>query len=161
MKTLFSSNKSCGNCLKLQPSDVHEPKISIYQNTNPSRLTSSTTNSREDNADKKVFASTTISKADTIYHNDDTLNHSILKSGTKLIDSIAVEKDSHDPYEDFRNSIVQMILEREIYLERDLEELLECFLQLNAKCHQQVIVRAFMEICEEIFPKKFHGDEAS
>lgn len=51
-----------------------------------------------------------------------------------------------------------MILERKIYAERELEELLECFLQLNAKCHHQVIVEAFMEICEEIFPKKLQGE---
>ena len=51
-------------------------------------------------------------------------------------------------------SILQMILEREIYTETELQELLECFLQLNATCHHQVIVQAFMEICEEVFPKK-------
>ncbi|KAI5410929.1 transcription repressor OFP6 [Lathyrus oleraceus] len=153
LRTLFSSNKSCG-CLKIKPSNVLEPslkpKISIYQNQNkyPSSATSSATTDDDD----KVLASSPVCEAKTIHHN----NNTILKSGTKLIDSIAVEKESKDPYEDFRNSILQMILERKIYAERELEVLLECFLQLNAKCHHQVIVEAFMEICEEIFPKKLH-----
>lgn len=149
LRTLFSSNKSCG-CLKIKPSNVLEPslkpKISIYQNQNknPSSATSSATTDDDD----KVLASSPVCEANTIHHN----NNTILKSG------IAVEKESKDPYEDFRNSILQMILERKIYAERELEELLECFLQLNAKCHHQVIVEAFMEICEEIFPKKLQGE---
>ncbi|RHN56961.1 putative transcription factor OFP family [Medicago truncatula] len=153
VKTLFSSNKSCG-CIKIKPSNVLEPsqkpKISFNQNTNPNTLTSPTT-SHDANTHDKDFTSTTIS-------NDNNNNYRILKPATKLIDSIAVEKESKEPYEDFRNSILQMILEREIYSENDLQELLECFLQLNAKCHHHVIVEAFMETCEEIFPKKLCGD---
>ncbi|KAL5081950.1 hypothetical protein RYX36_010371 [Vicia faba] len=156
LRTLFSSNKSCG-CLKIKPSNVLEPsikpKISIYQNQNknPSSATSSASTTNDDD---KVLASSPVSEAKTSHHN----NNTILKLGTKLVDSIAVEKASDDPYDDFRNSILQMILERKIYAEKDLEELLECFLQLNAKCHHQVIVEAFMEICEEIFPKKLQGE---
>lgn len=144
MKKFFKSNKRVG-CNKLKPSNVLQPtlkhKISIYKNRNPSSL------NYED------FTSTTISEPKTTHH-DDYNNNCILKHSTKLIDSIAVEKDSQDPREDFRNSILQMILERKIYSEEDLEELLECFLQLNANCHHQIIVQSFMEICEEIFPKK-------
>lgn len=153
LRTLFSSNKSC-SCLKIKSSNVLEPslkpKISIYQNQN--KNPSGTTSSADD--DDKVLASSPVCEAKTTHHN----NNTILNSGTKLIDSIAVEKESEDPYDDFRNSILQMIFERKIYAEKDLEELLECLLQLNAKCHHQVIVEAFMEICEEIFPKKLQGD---
>jgi uncharacterized protein (TIGR01568 family) len=156
MKTLFSSNKSCG-CIKLKPSNVlqpsQKPKISIYQNKNPKRIISSTTTSCDGNAGDEDYTSTTISNDDK-----DNNNYSILKPGTKLVDSFAIEKESDEPYEDFRNSILQMILERNIYSEKDLQELLECFLQLNAKCHHHVIVEAFMEICEKIFPKKVCGD---
>jgi uncharacterized protein (TIGR01568 family) len=156
MKTLFSSNKSCG-CIKLKPSNVlqpsQKPKISIYQNKNPKRINSSTTTSCDGNAGDEDYTSTTISNDDK-----DNNNYSILKPGTKLVDSFAIEKESDEPYEDFRNSILQMILERDIYSEKDLQELLECFLQLNAKCHHHVIVEAFMEICEKIFPKKVCGD---
>ncbi|GAA0152078.1 hypothetical protein LIER_37416 [Lithospermum erythrorhizon] len=61
--------------------------------------------------------------------------------------SMAVEKDSDDPYLDFRQSMLQMIIEREIHTKDDLKELLNCFLQLNSPYYHGVIVRAFMEIC--------------
>ncbi|XP_057805328.1 transcription repressor OFP6-like [Salvia miltiorrhiza] len=60
--------------------------------------------------------------------------------------SVAVEKDSDDPYLDFRRSMLQMILERELYSKDDLKELLNCFLQLNSPYYHGLIVRAFKEI---------------
>ncbi|XP_054791760.1 transcription repressor OFP6-like [Prosopis cineraria] len=59
---------------------------------------------------------------------------------------VAVEKDSDDPYLDFRHSMLQMILENEIYAADDLRKLLQCFLLLNSPHHHGVIVRAFTEI---------------
>ncbi|KHN08721.1 hypothetical protein glysoja_037043 [Glycine soja] len=64
---------------------------------------------------------------------------------------VAVEKDSDDPYLDFRHSMLQMILENEIYSKEDLRELLNCFLQLNSPDHHGVIVRAFTEIWNGVF----------
>nr|GMD87124.1 transcription repressor OFP6-like [Ipomoea batatas] len=58
-------------------------------------------------------------------------------------ESVAVEKDSDDPYLDFRHSMLQMILEKNIYSKDDLKELLNCFLQLNSPYYHGVIVRAF------------------
>ncbi|KAK3226965.1 hypothetical protein Dsin_006827 [Dipteronia sinensis] len=65
--------------------------------------------------------------------------------------SLAVEKDSDDPYLDFRHSMLQMILEKEIYNKEDLKELLNCFLQLNSPYHHEIIVRAFTEIWNGLF----------
>ncbi|KAK1410978.1 hypothetical protein QVD17_37521 [Tagetes erecta] len=64
--------------------------------------------------------------------------------------SLAVEKDSSDPYVDFRDSMLQMIMERDIYREDDLRELLNCFLQLNSPCYHAIIVGAFTEIWNNI-----------
>ncbi|KAH6798904.1 ovate family protein 6 [Perilla frutescens var. frutescens] len=61
-------------------------------------------------------------------------------------ESVAVEKDSDDPYLDFRRSMLQMILEKELYSKDELKELLNCFLQLNSPYYHGVIVRAFTEI---------------
>ncbi|EPS73133.1 hypothetical protein M569_01624, partial [Genlisea aurea] len=61
-------------------------------------------------------------------------------------ESVAVEKDSDDPYNDFRQSMLQMILENEIYSKEDLKELLNCFLQLNSPYYHGIIVQAFTEI---------------
>ncbi|KAK7396740.1 hypothetical protein VNO78_17898 [Psophocarpus tetragonolobus] len=66
-------------------------------------------------------------------------------------EGVPVEKDSDDPYLDFRHSMLQMILENEIYSKQDLRELLNCFLQLNSPHHHGVIVRAFTEIWNGVF----------
>lgn len=65
--------------------------------------------------------------------------------------SVAVEKDSSDPYVDFRQSMLQMILENEIYTQEGLRELLSCFLQLNSPCNHGIIIRAFAEIWDGVF----------
>ncbi|XVF55816.1 hypothetical protein PTKIN_Ptkin06aG0067200 [Pterospermum kingtungense] len=72
-------------------------------------------------------------------------------------ESLAVEKDSDDPYLDFRQSMLQMILEKEIYSKDDLRELLNCFLQLNSPYHHGIIVRAFTEIWNGVFSVKPGG----
>ncbi|EPS57851.1 hypothetical protein M569_16966 [Genlisea aurea] len=65
------------------------------------------------------------------------------KSLSKIFDSRAVVKDSDDPYRDFRDSMIRMITEREIYTEDGLRRLLRCFLELNPPHHHGVIVKAF------------------
>ncbi|KAH7855644.1 hypothetical protein Vadar_027087 [Vaccinium darrowii] len=69
-------------------------------------------------------------------------------------ETVAVEKDSDDPYLDFRRSMLQMILENEIYSKEDLKELLNCFLQLNSPYYHGIIVRAFSEIWNGVFSVK-------
>ncbi|KAK6138152.1 hypothetical protein DH2020_028088 [Rehmannia glutinosa] len=65
---------------------------------------------------------------------------------TKIDDSLAVVKDSDNPYRDFRQSMLQMIYEKQIYSRSDLQQLLHCLLELNSAHHHEVIVRAFVEI---------------
>ncbi|CAL9763497.1 unnamed protein product [Musa acuminata subsp. burmannicoides] len=60
--------------------------------------------------------------------------------------SVAVVKESSDPYLDFRDSMLQMIVEMEIYAWEDVRELLHRFLALNAPRHHHLILRAFAEI---------------
>ncbi|OVA18678.1 Ovate protein family [Macleaya cordata] len=69
----------------------------------------------------------------------------------KVKESFAVVKKSQDPYEDFRRSMLEMILEKQMFEARDLEQLLHCFLSLNSKNHHQIIVEAFSEIWEFLF----------
>ncbi|KAK8546261.1 hypothetical protein V6N13_067486 [Hibiscus sabdariffa] len=73
-------------------------------------------------------------------------------------ESLAVEKESDDPYLDFRYSMLQMILEKEIYSKDDLKELLNCFLKLNSPYYHGTIVRAFTEIWNGVFSIKPAGD---
>lgn len=68
--------------------------------------------------------------------------------------ALAVEKDSDDPYLDFRQSMLQMILENEIYCKDDLKELLNCFLQLNDPYLHGIIVSAFTEIWNGVYLRR-------
>lgn len=72
----------------------------------------------------------------------------------KVKESFAVVKKSKDPYEDFRKSMMEMITEMEMSEAEDLEQLLQCFLALNSRSHHAVIVRAFMEIWQQMFVMK-------
>lgn len=69
----------------------------------------------------------------------------------KVRESFAVVKKSEDPYEDFKRSMMEMILEKQMFHEKELEQLLHCFLSLNAREHHRVIVQAFSEIWEGLF----------
>ncbi|XP_009365596.1 transcription repressor OFP7-like [Pyrus x bretschneideri] len=69
----------------------------------------------------------------------------------KVRESVAVVKKSEDPYEDFRRSMMEMIMEKQIFEAKELEELLRCFLTLNSRHYQDVIVGAFSEIWELLF----------
>ncbi|KAK9124706.1 hypothetical protein Sjap_014308 [Stephania japonica] len=63
-----------------------------------------------------------------------------------LSDSFAVVKSSFDPQKDFRESMVEMILENNIRASKDLEELLACYLSLNSNEYHDLIVKAFEQI---------------
>ncbi|XP_022884389.1 transcription repressor OFP7-like [Olea europaea var. sylvestris] len=69
----------------------------------------------------------------------------------KVKESFAIVKRSKDPYEDFKNSMTEMILEKQMFEENDLEQLLQCFLSLNSSNYHGIIVQAFSEIWEAIF----------
>ncbi|KZV30551.1 hypothetical protein F511_05701 [Dorcoceras hygrometricum] len=43
--------------------------------------------------------------------------------------------------------MLQMIFENQIHSRRDLQQLLDCFLQLNSPQHHETIIQAFMELC--------------
>ncbi|KAK4358551.1 hypothetical protein RND71_020780 [Anisodus tanguticus] len=79
-------------------------------------------------------------------HTSTTVNNKSLNLPSKIIGSVAVVTDSDDPFKDFRQSMLQMIMEKEIHTYDDLYELLNCFLTLNSTCHHDVIIQAFMEI---------------
>ncbi|XP_010489554.1 PREDICTED: transcription repressor OFP7-like [Camelina sativa] len=68
-----------------------------------------------------------------------------------MVEGVAVVKRSEDPYEDFKGSMMEMIVEKKIFEVAELEQLLSCFLSLNAKRHHRAIVRAFSEIWVALF----------
>ncbi|KAJ8439314.1 hypothetical protein Cgig2_022451 [Carnegiea gigantea] len=69
---------------------------------------------------------------------------------SKIEESIAVVKESEDPYRDFRESMMQMIMEKEIFSQEDLHDLLRRFLRLNSAAHRPLILRAFVDVCHAL-----------
>lgn len=69
--------------------------------------------------------------------------------------SVAVVKQSEDPLSDFRQSMVQMIVENGIIAAEELRQMLRRFLTLNAPHHHDVILRAFAEIWNAVFAASY------
>jgi uncharacterized protein (TIGR01568 family) len=66
-------------------------------------------------------------------------------------ESVAMVKTSCNPYNDFKESMIEMIVEKDIQDSDDLEELLQCYLSLNAVQFHGVIVDVFTEVWRNIF----------
>ena len=71
---------------------------------------------------------------------------SLSSKNKNLPGSFAVVKSSFDPERDFRDSVVEMIVENNIRASKDLEELLACYLSLNSNEYHDLIVKAFEQI---------------
>lgn len=163
-KTIFTSNNiisacaGCGcGCGRPKLSQVFEPTpIPKNSSNHPLSSLSSTT---IDPHDQIVSSCTSTTIGDDHYHHhqqvvetDPKNNSNIpLSPCMKINDSVAVVKDSQDPYRDFKHSMLQMIVEKQIGSKEDLQALLNCFLELNSQPHHDVILRAFDEIWNEIF----------
>lgn len=65
--------------------------------------------------------------------------------------SFVVVKRSVDPYEDFKKSMCEMIIEKQMFEPNELEQLLMSFLSLNSRLHHKVIIEAFTQILKELF----------
>ncbi|EEE62775.1 hypothetical protein OsJ_17578 [Oryza sativa Japonica Group] len=59
---------------------------------------------------------------------------------------LAVVKRSSDPYGDFRESMAEMIVERQVFAAAELERLLRSYLSLNPPRLHPVILQAFSDI---------------
>ncbi|KAM7521990.1 hypothetical protein LguiA_011892 [Lonicera macranthoides] len=64
----------------------------------------------------------------------------------RFCESFAIVKSSFDPQRDFRESMMEMIVENNIRASKDLEELLACYLSLNSDEYHDLIVKAFEQI---------------
>ncbi|KGN58701.1 transcription repressor OFP2 [Cucumis sativus] len=69
------------------------------------------------------------------------------RSGKRsLNDSLAIVKSTKDPQRDFRESMVEMIVENKISGSNELEDLLACYLSLNTDEYHDIIVKVFKQI---------------
>ncbi|KAG6674939.1 hypothetical protein I3842_15G072700 [Carya illinoinensis] len=79
----------------------------------------------------------------------------------KVRESFAVVKRTEEPYEEFKRSMMEIILEKQILEAEELQELLQCFLSLNSRLYHGVIVEAFSDIWEVLFCDSPWGHRAS
>lgn len=74
---------------------------------------------------------------------------SLLEDKAAALDSFAVVKCSRNPQQDFRDSMLEMIMEKRIRRPEELEELLACYLTLNADEYHDLIIKVFRQVwCE-------------
>ncbi|CAN4105657.1 unnamed protein product [Withania somnifera] len=67
-----------------------------------------------------------------------------------VFDSYAVTKSSFDPFNDFRDSMIEMITQRGIQTSEELEELLACYLTLNCDEYHDLIIKVFRQVWFEL-----------
>ncbi|KAK7400193.1 hypothetical protein VNO78_11393 [Psophocarpus tetragonolobus] len=65
---------------------------------------------------------------------------------TKRLDSFAVIKCSLDPQKDFRDSMIEMITEKQISEPEEMEDLLACYLTLNSNEYHDLIIQVFKQV---------------
>jgi len=150
----------CGTCRGPKLSRIFHPKpkpknLPTYQNhkNHYNHFSSSSSSAQWADTATTTTTNTTFSPYVNFSESDSYLKAARTVGGLGRAgkEGVAVEKDSDDPYLDFRHSMLQMILENEIYSKQDLRDLLSCFLQLNSPHHHGVIVRAFTEIWNGVF----------
>ncbi|KAL5839272.1 hypothetical protein ACOSQ3_011979 [Xanthoceras sorbifolium] len=66
--------------------------------------------------------------------------------GRTGLESFAVVKCSFDPQKDFRDSMIEMIMEKRICRPEELEELLACYLTLNSDEYHDLIIKVFRQV---------------
>ncbi|XP_059300698.1 transcription repressor OFP3-like [Lycium ferocissimum] len=68
------------------------------------------------------------------------------KESCSTVTSFAIVKASVDPEKDFRESMIEMVVENNIRASKDLEDLLACYLSLNSNEYHDLIIKAFEQI---------------
>ncbi|KAL5732184.1 hypothetical protein ACHQM5_004832 [Ranunculus cassubicifolius] len=67
------------------------------------------------------------------------------------LESLAVKKNSFDPQKDFKDSMMEIIVERGIRKPEELENLLACYLSLNSDEYHDHIVKAFRQVWLDLY----------
>ncbi|CAK8578599.1 unnamed protein product [Lathyrus sativus] len=70
----------------------------------------------------------------------------IVEETEQGLDSFAVVKCSLDPQQDFRDSMIEMIKEKQISQPEEMEKLLACYLSLNSNEYHDLIIKVFRQV---------------
>ncbi|XP_024526737.1 putative protein TPRXL [Selaginella moellendorffii] len=69
------------------------------------------------------------------------------KNSPAPLGNVAIVKQSEDPFRDFQDSMIEMIKAKNIKGDRELVNLLNCYLSLNAPKLHPTIIDAFAKVC--------------
>ncbi|KDP42065.1 hypothetical protein JCGZ_01853 [Jatropha curcas] len=69
----------------------------------------------------------------------------------KFVVMVAMEKSSYDPREDFRESMVEMIVANRLEEPKDLRSLLNYYMSMNSQEYHGMILEVFHEVCTNLF----------
>ncbi|XP_062086834.1 probable transcription repressor OFP9 [Humulus lupulus] len=72
-------------------------------------------------------------------------------TSTKFVLMVAMEKCSYDIREDFRESMVEMIMANRIGEPKDLRSLLNYYVSMNSDEYHGIILEVFHEVCSRLF----------
>ncbi|XP_062185816.1 probable transcription repressor OFP9 [Phragmites australis] len=67
---------------------------------------------------------------------------------------LAEDRRTHDPREEFRRSIAEVIVAKRMSEPAELRALLNCYVSVNAREHRAAILEAFHEVCSGFFSCK-------
>ena len=70
---------------------------------------------------------------------------------------LAEDRRTHDPREEFRRSIAEVIAAKRMVEPAELRALLNCYVSVNAREHRAAILQAFHEVCSALFSCKQLG----
>ncbi|EEF39000.1 hypothetical protein RCOM_0344380 [Ricinus communis] len=86
---------------------------------------------------------------ETRYHKERRRARS--NEGIKFVVMVAMEKSSHDPRQDFRESMVEMIMANRLEEPKQLRSLLNYYMSMNAQVYHGIILEVFHEVCSDLF----------
>ncbi|OEL24999.1 hypothetical protein BAE44_0013982 [Dichanthelium oligosanthes] len=73
---------------------------------------------------------------------------------TACVVLLAEDRRTHDPREEFRRWIAEVIAAKRMAEPAELRVLLNCYVSVNAREHRAAILQAFHEVCSALFSCK-------
>uniref|UniRef100_A0A803KR78 Transcription repressor n=2 Tax=Chenopodium quinoa TaxID=63459 RepID=A0A803KR78_CHEQI len=110
-------------------------------------LSSNWQSCNSENIDKKMITATASASA-TSPSVSRRWNNMGDQQTTDNISTTAVVMESENPYDDFQQSMLEMITENQIFSAEELLQLLHCFLSLNSPAHHHLILCAFFQVSQ-------------
>ncbi|KAJ1686247.1 hypothetical protein LUZ63_017637 [Rhynchospora breviuscula] len=151
-------------------SSYFEEEIEIEIDTEAEPETSSSIDEPEEyvavhqiHSDRLFFEpnSTSCSILESTHKGEDVKEEKTEKSNVPFKESFVLAMESTDPYNDFRNSMEEMVAAHGLTDWTRLEELLVWYLRVNGKKNHAFIIKAFVDLLVDLVPAGITSEESS